>query len=39
VLRVSAEEEDYKRALWNEYRRLDEDGRKVILKAILEKEA
>jgi len=32
---MPGEEERYKEKLWNEYRRLDEDGRILLLKEIL----
>jgi len=35
---MSEEAERYKRNLWTEYRRLDQPGRKVIMKAILDTE-
>jgi len=36
---MSEQAERYKALLWAEYRRLDQPGRKIIMKAILDTEA
>jgi len=39
VYKMPEFKERYKELLWAEYRRLDQPGRKIIMKAILDTEA